>query len=120
MWQNITLVALGGAAGSVARYLTVLGAGRLAPGFPWGVMAANVAGSFAIGVLAAGAASRPWLPPLLIVGFLGGYTTFSSFSLDALRLWDSAPAQAVGYVLGSVGLSLLAVAAGALAARGWA
>lgn len=122
MWQNIILVALGGAAGSVARYLTVLGAARLAPGFPLGVMAANVLGSFLIGVLfVALTGPRAALSPLLMVGMLGGYTTFSSFSLDALRLWEGGQAGvALGYVLGSVLLSLAGVAAGAALARGLA
>lgn len=122
MWGNILLVALGGAAGSVARYLTVLGAARLAPQFPAGVMAANVLGSVLIGVLfVLLTGPRAGLSPLLMVGVLGGFTTFSSFSLDALRLWESGQAGlAAVYVLGTVGLSLAGVAAGVTLARGWA
>jgi fluoride exporter len=122
MWGNILLVALGGAAGSVARYLTVLGAARILPGFPVGVMAANILGSFLIGVLASVLTGpRAGLSPLLVVGFLGGFTTFSAFSLDALRLWDAGqPGLAATYVLGSVVLSLVAVVAGVLISRGWA
>lgn len=119
MWGNIVLVAAGGAAGSVARHLTVLAAARLAPGFPWGVMAVNVLGSFLIGLLAFGLLhGRAPLSPLLITGFLGGFTTFSAFSLDALRLWQAGQgAAAAAYVLGSVALSLGAVVAGATLAR---
>lgn len=122
MWGNILLVALGGAAGSVARYLTVLGATRLAPNFPAGVMVANVLGSVLIGVLfVVLTGPRAGLSPLLIAGFLGGFTTFSSFSLDALRLWEAGQVGlAAAYVLGSVGLSLAGVAAGVTLARGWA
>jgi CrcB protein len=122
MWGNILLVALGGAAGSVARYLTVLGAARLSPHFPAGVMVANVLGSILIGVLfVLLTGPRAGLSPLLVVGFLGGFTTFSSFSLDALRLWETGQAGlAAAYVLGSVGLSLAGVAAGVALARGMA
>lgn len=119
MWGNILLVAAGGAAGSVARYLTVLAGARLVPGFPAGVMLANVLGSFLIGVLfVALTGPRAALSPLLIAGFLGGYTTFSTFSLDALRLLQAGQAgAAAAYVLGSVALSLAAVAAGVALAR---
>ena len=123
MWGNILLVALGGAAGSVARYLTVLGAARIVPGFPAGVMAANVLGSFVIGVLAVVLTGpRAGLSPLLVVGFLGGFTTFSTFSLDALRLWDGGQVGlAAVYVLGTVALSLTAAVAGVWVAKslGW-
>jgi fluoride exporter len=62
---------------------------------------------------------RASLSPLLVVGFLGGFTTFSTFSLDAFRLWEGgAPGLAALYVLGSVGLSLAGVAAGVWLARG--
>jgi fluoride exporter len=120
MWGSILLVAVGGAAGSVARYLTVLGAARLVPGFPAGVMVANVLGSVLVGVLfVVLTGPRASLSPLLVVGFLGGFTTFSTFSLDALRLWEGgAPGLAALYVLGSVGLSLAGVAAGVWLARG--
>lgn len=125
MIQTLILVAAGGALGSVARYLTILGAARaFGPAFPWGTLAVNVAGSFAIGVLAVlllGPKGPAPVSPLLIAGFLGGFTTFSTFSLDALRLWqDGHVGEAAAYVAGSVALSLFAVAAGALAVRGWA
>lgn len=114
MWGNILMVALGGAAGSVARYLTVLAGARLLPGFPAGVMVANVLGSILVGVLfVLLTGPRAALSPLLIVGFLGGFTTFSSFSLDAFRLWESgATGLAAVFVLGSVLLALAGVAAG--------
>jgi len=122
MWVNLLLVALGGAAGSVARYLTVLGVARLVPNFPAGVMAINVLGSFVIGVLfVVLTGPRAAVSPLLVAGFLGGFTTFSTFSLDALRLWESGQAGAAAvYVLGSVVLSLAAVLAGVWVARGLA
>lgn len=116
------LVFVGGGLGALARH----GVGRaglalIGPGFPWWTMAVNVFGSFAIGLLAGmfGALETGHQARLfLVTGFLGGFTTFSAFSLDALILWErGTPLQAGFYVLGSVILSLLAAAAGLLAAR---
>ncbi len=115
MLMNISLVALGGAAGSVLRYLTVLVAARLVgPGLPLGTLAVNVAGSFVIGVVAVWLVGpRAWAYPLLVTGFLGGFTTFSAYSLEALRLWEGGEAGlAFAYVAGSVLLSLVAVMLG--------
>ena len=113
MFWTLTQVALGGAIGSVLRYLAVA-----AFGAPWAVAAVNVVGSFAMGFLFI-PAGRLGLSPLLLAGVLGGFTTFSTFSLDTLRLWQSGQTtQAVLYVAGSVGLSLIAVALGAALAKG--
>ena len=115
MLMNVIMVALGGALGSALRYLTVLGAVRaFGPGFPLGTMAVNVLGSFAIGVVALWLVGpRAWAYPLLVAGFLGGFTTFSAFSLEAFRLWEiGQPALAALYVFGSVVLSLGALLAG--------
>ncbi len=85
--QNIILVALGGAAGSVSRYLVGLASLRLfGPGFSWGTLAVNLAGGLAIGIMAEMLAlkldaSQP-VRLLAITGFLGGFTTFSAFSLE--------------------------------------
>ena len=107
-----TQVALGGAIGSVLRYLTVS-----AVGGPVATFAVNVVGSLVMGVLFVTLATR--LSPLLMTGVLGGFTTFSAFSLDALRLYEGgAPGQALLYIAGSVIFSLAAVALGAALARG--
>ncbi len=111
-------VAIGGAIGSAARY----GMYRALPaqGFPWATFAVNVAGSLAMGLLAALLAGRggAWAP-LLLTGVLGGFTTFSAFSLDALALWERGQgAMAAVYVGGSVLLSLAAVFAGMTIGRG--
>lgn len=99
------LVFLGGGLGAVLRYA----AGLLAPG-PLTTMVINVAGSFLIGLLVATSAGNMRL--FLAVGLLGGFTTFSAFSLDALRLWERGDTVlALAYILGSVILSLAAVAA---------
>jgi len=116
------LVFIGGGLGSLARHgINRLGLTLLGPGFPWWTMAVNVAGSFLIGLLAGlfGAMETGQNARLfLITGFLGGFTTFSAFSLDALTLWErGAQLQAGFYVLGSVILSLLAAAIGLMLSR---
>lgn len=114
--MTILSIALGGALGSVLRHL-----GVTAIGAPWGVALVNVAGSFAIGVLYVILSTRTALAPALMTGLLGGFTTFSAFSLDALKLWQSGqPGQAALYVAISVFLSLAAVAAGVSLARAFA
>ena len=114
MFWTLSLVAAGGAIGAVLRYLTVAMVAA-----PVGTLLVNVLGSFAIGVLCVALATRGHLSPLLITGVLGGFTTFSAFSLDALRLWEGGQGVQAGvYVAGSVILSLMAVGAGAALARG--
>ena len=114
MFWLISQVAIGGALGSVLRYLTIS-----AVGGPIATFIVNVAGSLVMGVLFVVLSSRAHLSPLLMTGVLGGFTTFSAFSLDALRLYEGGqPAQAALYIAGSVVLSLIAVALGAALARG--
>ena len=114
MFWTLTQVAIGGALGSVLRFLTVS-----AVGAPFGTFVVNVAGSLAMGVLFVLLSSRTQLSPLLLTGVLGGFTTFSAFSLDALKLWQAGQApQALAYVAGSVLLSLAAVALGAALTKG--
>lgn len=112
------LVAAGGAVGSVARYAVGAWTMRaLGPGLPWGTFIVNIVGSFVIGLFAEMVARKfsasPELRLLLITGFLGGFTTFSAFSLDAISLFErGASAWALAYVLGSVTLAIAAVIAG--------
>lgn len=114
MFWTLTQVAIGGAIGSVLRYLTVA-----AVGAPLGTLVVNVVGSALMGVLFVALSSRTHLSPLLLTGVLGGFTTFSAFSLDALKLWQAGQApQALAYVAGSVLLSLAAVALGAALTKG--
>ncbi len=94
MFGTLLQVALGGAVGSMARYLTNVAVMRgLGPGFPWGTLIVNVFGSFLMGVLVVWLAEKGAMrhAPLLMTGVLGGFTTFSAFSLDAVTLWDGAP-----------------------------
>ncbi len=115
---HILLVAAGGALGSVLRYLVGLWTLRsFGPSFPWGTLTVNVTGSFLIGVFAEVIARRfgasAEMRVFLITGILGGYTTFSAFSLDAITLLERGePVTALIYVASSVLLSALAVFAG--------
>ena len=105
------LVFVGGGLGALLRYLV-----SLAIEGPLATLAVNVAGSFLIGLMVAVPAGN--LRLLLAVGLLGGFTTFSAFSLDALRLWQRGePWLASAYVVGSVLLSLAAVATAAWTVR---
>jgi fluoride exporter len=113
MILTLIQVAIGGAIGSVLRYLTTLVVSA-----PVGTVVVNLAGSFAMGVLFVVLAGRAPLSPLLMTGVLGGFTTFSAFSLDAMKLWQAGQTTAaLAYVGGSVILSLAAVALGAALAR---
>jgi CrcB protein len=122
MFTTLLQVALGGAIGASARFLTNVGAARiLGAGFPWGTVIVNVLGSFAMGVLVVALAQKDAmrLVPFLMTGILGGFTTFSAFSLDAMKLFQSGqPALSAVYVLGSVTLSLAAIVAGVAVAKG--
>lgn len=123
---RILLVFLGGGLGAAARHGVNIGAARLLGiNFPWGTFAVNVAGSFAMGLLAAWLAFRAgvhWSQHLrlfLATGFLGGFTTFSAFSLDAALIWERGEAgQAALYVVASVALSILGLFAGFALVRG--
>lgn len=118
-------VALGGAIGAAARFLVGVGLLRLwGGGFPIGVIAVNVIGSFLMGVFVVFAAhkSLTHLSPLVMTGLLGGFTTFSAFSLEAVTLFERGQTgQAALYVAVSVGVSIAALIAGLWVARGlWA
>lgn len=121
---GVLMVFLGGGAGAAARYgvnnaaLAVLG-----PSLPWGTLTANVAGSFAMGLVWAYVATHIDTLPVevrltLATGFLGGFTTFSAFSLETVSLWERGDGLlAVGYVAVSVALSLAALVVGLLIMR---
>ena len=116
------LVFVGGGLGAAARHgINRAGLALLGPGFPWWTLAINVAGGFAIGLLAGlfGAwETSQNMRLFLITGVLGGFTTFSAFSLDALTLWErGAFREAALYILGSVILSLAAAAVGLMVTR---
>ena len=122
MFRTLLEVALGGAVGASARYLTYAALSRAAgQGFPWATIVVNVAGSFLMGVLVVWLAEKGSmrLAPFLMTGILGGFTTFSAFSLDAVVLWERGePVQASVYVAGSVVLSVAALIVGMALTRG--
>jgi CrcB protein len=116
-WTSLLLVAAGGALGSVLRHLVaLLMVAQLGAGFPWGTLTVNVAGSFAIGVLGGLDVQGEWRL-LLVTGLLGGFTTFSAFSLETGALAARSPWLAAAYVAASVGLGLAAFAVGWAVAR---
>ena len=102
------VVALGGAAGAMARYGVDSAILRAAgPGFPWGTVTVNLIGSLLLGLLIGAAAHGLHLSQemraLVVTGFLGAFTTFSTFSLNTVTLIERGESlQALGYVLGSV------------------
>lgn len=116
--NHILLVAAGGALGSVARYLTGLATLRwFGPGYPWGTLAVNIVGGLVIGIFAELIARRfdgsQELRLFIITGILGGFTTFSAFSLEVTTMAERGDVlTAVGYVLVSVLISVAAVFAG--------
>jgi len=123
MIAPVLQVALGGAVGAVLRYLTGIGLLRLfgITQFPLGVLAVNILGSFLMGVFVVAAAQRglTHLSPLVMTGLLGGFTTFSAFSLEAVTLYErGAVGLAATYVLASVVLSIGGLFAGLALARG--
>lgn len=120
------LVALGGALGAVLRYWVSMAVQRsLGPEFPWGTLAVNVSGCFVMGLVAAVADRQGYLNPgarlFLVVGVLGGFTTFSAFANETVSAARAGATQvSVWNILGSVGLCLAAVWLGRLAAATWA
>ncbi|WP_395006597.1 fluoride efflux transporter CrcB [Cypionkella sp.] len=121
MIWTLSQVALGGAIGASLRYLSNVSAMRIfGPGFPYGTVFVNILGSFAMGVLIVALAKKggTHLAPLLMTGILGGFTTFSAFSLDSFTLWERGDiTTALAYVAGTVILSLGALAAGIYLSR---
>jgi CrcB protein len=121
--HHLFLVMLGGAVGAGARHL--VGRAALAiwgPGFPIGTLAVNIIGGFAMGLLAAWLATRASgdeaLRYLLGVGVLGGFTTFSAFSLETVLMIERGElVTALLYILASVALSIVALFAGLQVSR---
>lgn len=114
---NLLLVAAGGALGAAARHLVNLATLRvIGPGFPWSTLAVNIVGSFAMGLLIVMLAARfnagQELRLFLATGVLGGFTTFSAFSLDVALLWERQAqlatfAYAGASVMGAIGALFL-------------
>ena len=118
----ILLVAAGGALGAVARYLVAnVFASRLGVEWPWGTLFINLSGCLLISLFLGAGAGRiadSNLRYLLPIGFVGAYTTFSTYEYEVLRLFELGRAgPALAYVIASNALGFLAVAAGAWLAR---
>lgn len=116
------LIALGGAAGSVLRYLIGGRVQHFAPhGFPLGTLFVNVVGCFLVGMLVRqfmNIQTHNYLRALLVVGFCGGFTTFSTFSMETVGLIEGGEySRAMGYIALSVVLCLTATFAGMSAMR---
>lgn len=116
-------IAIAGALGALARYgLEGVVSRRLPTAFPWGTLAVNVSGAFVLGFLFTLTTERlvfaPWLRSAIAIGFLGAYTTFSTFSLETFRLLeDGARGLALLNAAASVALGLVAVYAGVVLGR---
>jgi len=117
-------VGIGAGLGGMCRYAVTLAfVARFGPGFPLGTLFINLSGSFLIGIVAQLALTRamgfePLLRLALTAGFLGGYTTFSTFAFDTLTLGSEREWRlAVGYALGSVVVGVAACYAGIVLAR---
>jgi len=123
MIQTFLTVALGGALGASARYSVNVAMPRLfGHGFPIATMVVNILGSLLMGVLVVVLAQKSGnrYAPFLMTGVLGGFTTFSAFSLDAAKLYESGQfGVAAAYVIGTVVLGLAALFAGMALARGY-
>ncbi|HUO90941.1 MAG TPA: fluoride efflux transporter CrcB [Rhizomicrobium sp.] len=116
-WGVLLAVALGGALGSLLRYLLAGAVQSPVNPFPIGIMVVNVTGAFVMGVIVELSALKLQISPevraFLTVGILGGYTTFSTYSLDsALLIERGAYGSAALYIVGSAALSILALFAG--------
>ena len=120
------VVAVGGALGALARYGVQLGLPHSPGAWPWATVAVNLTGCLLIGlllaVLLARAPDHPWLRPFLATGVLGGYTTFSTFSVDAVQLveagrWPLAVAYVLVSVLGGLAAVVLGLGVGRRMAR---
>ncbi len=116
--KYLLFIALGGASGAVARYLLAGWAHRLWEGhFPVGTLLVNVLGSFTIGVVYVLVVEKQLIHPdwrgVLMVGFLGAFTTFSTFSLETINLVEAGHlAQAMGYMLASAVLCVVMAGVG--------
>ena len=116
-WGVVAAVACGGAIGSVARYFVAQVQAPTWTGFPYGIFLVNVSGGFVMGVLTELMALKfsvsPEVRAFLTTGIMGGYTTFSTFSLEsALLIQRQAYVLAVSYVVGSAILSIAALFCG--------
>ncbi|MCA9667562.1 MAG: fluoride efflux transporter CrcB [Myxococcales bacterium] len=117
--MNVLLVGLGGAVGSIGRYLVGLATQKIAGEgtFPWGTLVANILGSLVLGVIMFGALEARTISPrmrlALATGLMGGFTTYSSFAFETVHMMrDGAAFTAIGYALGTTVICLAGSALG--------
>ncbi|GIW88431.1 MAG: putative fluoride ion transporter CrcB [Isosphaeraceae bacterium] len=122
IWYQVGVLSLGGAFGVNARFWLGVWINRWAsPQFPWATWIINVTGSFAIGFLTTWLAR--WLPHpsarlLVVTGFLGGYTTYSTFAFESLTLWERGErGLSLAYIVSTVAVGFLAATLGVILAR---
>ncbi len=123
--RTLLAILVGGGLGSVARYtVAVFVTARVGPGFPWATLLINVTGSLLIGIIAELSVTRAIAMPNVMrvfwmIGFLGGYTTFSTFSLDIVTLMggDRTALLGLAYAVASVALGVLAAFGGMVLVR---
>ncbi len=120
--RRVVAIGSGGALGTLARYATERVLATASHGFPWGTFTANVVGALVLGAVLTLVLER-WPPtryvrPFAAVGFCGGFTTFSTFVVEAdRRAWSGHVGLAAGYVVASLAAGLVAVAAGVALGR---
>jgi CrcB protein len=126
MLQAVLVISVGAALGALARWGLALGFNHLLPALPPGTLLANLVGGYLIGIAMAVFAQAPQLPPewrlFVVTGFLGGLTTFSTFSAEVVQALQQgrlgwALATVLTHVLGSVGMTLAGIATVALMRR---
>lgn len=123
MAATVAGILVAGALGAWARYLVGLALRRRSPGFPWGTLCINVSGCVLIATLAALAERLPGIQPSLWqdagTGFIGAYTTFSTFAVETLQLARTRPWIAGLYVVASTAAGLVAIVLGHRIGRSW-
>lgn len=119
--QVLGVIALGGALGALARYGLSEAIPHRAATFPWSTFLTNISGCLLIGVLLVviteARTVHPLSRPFLGTGILGGFTTFSTYSVETERLLGDHPVTALGYFVGTVAVALLAVQTGVVVTR---
>lgn len=123
--KELVGIFLGGAFGSLARYMMSQATQNLSGReFPWGILIVNVVGCFLMGFLSAMFAEKLNINPLwritLLVGFLGGFTTFSGFTIDVINMLDQGMTlEAIFYIATSVFVCLIATFGGIFMGKNW-
>lgn len=121
-WRAPIAIALGAIPGALGRYYLARLASAWGLHLPWATFAANISGAVAMGYFAVWASQRLALPPdvrlLIGTGFLGAYTTFSTYALETVTLWERGQRWgAIAYGVGSLGAGIIGIGMGAAWAR---